>query len=112
MLKLILKLICNCNAIGIRANNADRRQVRPVKVEREQLSFCSRKPGKVGSQVVFPHLQVFILGVNKQLFFHLDPHLKAERDETGERGFPHLGFLGAVTLNQDGSDLGTHLVDG
>ena len=30
--------------------------MRPVKVEREQLSFCSWKPGEVGSQVVFTHL--------------------------------------------------------
>ena len=79
-------------------------------MEREQLSLCSWKPGKVGSQVVFTHL-MSIHVVNKQIFY-LDPHLKAERDETGERSFPHLGFLGAVTLNEDGCDLGAHLVDG
>ena len=78
-----------------------------MKVEREQLSFCSWKPGKVGSQVVFAHLIMIV--VNNQ--FDLDPHLKAERDQAGERSLPHLGLLGSVRLNKEGGDLGAHLVD-
>ena len=83
---------------------------RPVKVKREQLPLCSRKPGKVGSQVIFTHL--ILINVSSISLFDLESHLKAERDEAGECSLSHLGFIRAVRLDKEGCDLGAHLVDG
>ena len=80
--------------------------MRPVKVKREQFSLCPRKPVQVGRQVVFSHLVVAV----KVSSVWCPAHLEAEGDQAGERGLPHLGFLGTVTLDKDRRDLRTHLV--
>ena len=82
---------------------------RPVKVKREQLPLCSRKAGKVGSQVIFTHL--ILINVSSISLFDLESHLKAEGDEAGECSLSHLGFLSTIRLNKEGCDLGAHLVN-